>query len=91
MYRIERNDSIQKEIIGKTGDYANFKITWTDPCTYELTFLNQSVSNSDSVAESLKKSIKVKVEIQEVRNDTCFVMAYAGGRQLPGIVYADKP
>jgi hypothetical protein len=90
VYRIQRTDSVQKEIIGKTGDFVNLKISWTGPCTYELTFLDQHISGSDSVSESLKKTMLVKVEILEIRNDTCFVMAEAGDRRLPGIVYIDK-
>lgn len=90
VYRIERNDTVQKEIIGKTGDFINFKINWTAPCTYELTFLDQHISGSDSVSESDKKTMKVQVEILEISNDTCFVMTGSGDRSLPGIVYIDK-
>jgi len=90
IYRFHRTDSIQKEIIGKTGDFANLKISWTSPCTYELTFLDQHIIGRDSVSESLKKTMKVKVEILEIRNDTCFVMADAGDQRVPGIIYVDK-
>ncbi len=90
VYRIERNDTVQKEIIGKTGDFINFKINWTAPCTYVLTFLDQHISGSDSVSESDKKTMKVQVEILEIRNDTCFVMTVSRDRSFPGIVYIDK-
>lgn len=90
LYKIERSDSIQKEIIGKTGDFVNLTITWTGPCNYELTFLNQHVNVVDSVSESVQKTMKVKVEITNVRNDTCFVIADNGSQQLPGIVYIEK-
>jgi hypothetical protein len=90
IYKIERTDSIQTEIIGKTGDFVNLKIRWTGPCTYELTFLNQHITSMDSVSEYLQKNMKVKVEITNVRNDTCFVIADNGSQQLPGIVYIDK-
>lgn len=89
MYKIERNDSIQREIIGKSGGFANFKITWRGPCSYELTFLNQHIITPDSITES-GKNLKVKVEIIKVRNDTCFVLADNGTISLPGIVYIDK-
>ncbi|MEO7307073.1 MAG: hypothetical protein ABIR78_12080 [Ferruginibacter sp.] len=90
IYKIERTDSIQTEIIGKTGDFVKLKIRWTGPCTYELTFLNQHMYSMDSISESLQKSLKVKVEITNVRNDTCFVITDNGSQQLPGIVYIDK-
>ena len=90
VYRIQRTDSVQKEIIGKTGDFVNLKISWTSPCTYELTFLDQHIMGRDSQSESLKKTMKVKVEILEIRNDTCFVIAESGNQRVPGIVYIDK-
>jgi hypothetical protein len=90
IYKLERTDSVQKEIIGKTGDYVNLKITWTGPCTYVLTFLNQDIKGMDSITESFKKKMRVKVEILEIRNDTCFVLTESDGRQLPGIVYIDR-
>ena len=90
IYKIERTDSIQTEIIGKTGDFVNLKIRWTGPCTYELTFLNQHLNSIDSISESLQKSLIVKVEITNVRNDTCFVITDNGSQQIPGIVYIDK-
>jgi hypothetical protein len=90
LYKIERSDSVQTEIFGKTRDYVNFKIVWTGPCTYELTFLNQHVIAMDSISESVQKTMRVKVEITNVRNDTCFVITENEGRQLPGIVYIDK-
>ena len=89
IYKIERNDSIQKEIIGKSGGFVNFKITWLGPCSYELTFLNQHINSADSIPES-GKNLKVKVEIIKVSNDTCFVVAENGTSRLPGIVYIDK-
>jgi hypothetical protein len=90
LYRIERTDSVQKEIIGNTGDYLNLKINWTSPCSYELTFLDQHITGRDSVSESLKKTMKVKVDILEIRNDSCFVIAETSGRKVSGFVYIDK-
>lgn len=90
LYKFERADSIQKEIIGKSGGFVNLKINWTGPCTYELTFLDQQITGIDSVAESLKKTLKVKVEITKVQNDTCFIIADNGSDRIPGIIYIDK-
>ncbi|MEO6722268.1 MAG: hypothetical protein ABIN67_18010 [Ferruginibacter sp.] len=89
LYKIERNDSIQTEFIGKTGEFANLKISWTGPCTYELTFLNQHINGPDSVPESYK-NVKVKVEIINIRDDSCFVITNDGTKPLSGIVYIDK-
>lgn len=89
IYKIERNDSIQTEIKGKSGGSVNLKITWRGPCSYELTFLNQYIITPDSISES-GKNLKVKVDIIKVSNDTCFVVAYNGKSSLPGIVYIDK-
>lgn len=89
LYKIERNDSVQTEFIGKNGDFANLRIKWTGPCSYELAFLSQYISGVDSIPESYK-NINVKVEIINVRNDTCFIIADNGIEKLPGIVYIDK-
>ena len=89
LYRIERSDTIQTEFIGKTGNYVNLKIKWTEPCKYELTFINQHINGKDSVPESYKNT-NVKVEILKVQNDTCFVIADDGIKPLHGIVYIDK-
>lgn len=89
LYRIERSDSIQTEFIGKTGDYANLKIEWTGPCSYELKLLNQNINITDSVSEA-DKSRKVSVEILRVENDTCFIISDDGRFPLHGVVYIDK-
>jgi hypothetical protein len=89
LYKIERRDSIQTEYIGKTGDFANLNIKWTGPCTYELTFLNQQIKGIDSVPEFYQNT-KVKVEIIEIRNDSCFVVADDGTEKTFGVVYIDK-
>lgn len=89
LYIIERSDSIQTEFIAKTGDFANLNIKWTGPCTYELTFLNQQIKGIDSVPESYQ-NMKVKVEIINIRNDSCFVIADDGTNKTPGVVYIDK-
>jgi len=89
IYTIERNDSVQTEIIGKTGEFVNLKISWTSPCNYELTFLNQHINSPDSIPEA-NKDLKVKVEITSIRNDTCYVITDNGINKLPGIVYIDK-
>ena len=88
-YRIERSDSVQTEFIGKTGEYVNLKITWTSPCNYELTFLNQHILKVDSISNTAGFK-KVKVEILDVRNDTCFVVADNGIHKLEGVVYIDR-
>ena len=88
-YRIERNDSIQTEFIGKTGDYVNLKIIWTSPCSYELTFLNQHIVKTDSFSNPAEFK-KVKVEILNIRNDSCFVIADNGIDRFRGVVYIDK-
>jgi hypothetical protein len=89
LYKIERSDSIQTEFIGKTGDFVNLKISWTGPCSYELTFLSQHILGIDSVPDSYK-NMRVKVEIISIRNDSCFVMADNGKKKMPGVVYLDK-
>ena len=88
-YKIERNDSIQTEFIGKSGDFVNLKITWTSPCSYELTFLNQHIIKNDSFSNPSQFK-KVKVEILKIQNDSCFVIADNGVQKFPGVVYIDK-
>jgi len=89
IYTIERNDSVQTEIIGKSGGFVDLKINWTGPCSYELTYLSQHINGPDSIPES-NKPLKVKVEITRVSNDTCYVITDNGINKLPGIVYIDK-
>ena len=89
IYKIERRDSVQTEIVDKTGNHVNLRISWTGACSYELTFLDQHINNADSISD-IGKALKVKVDIVDVRNDTCFVIADNGVQKLPGIVYIDK-
>jgi len=88
-YKIERGDSIQTEFIGKDGDYVNLKINWTSSCNYELIFLNQHILGTDSVSKP-SEIRKLKVEIIQVRNDSCFVIGDNGIDRVRGFVYIDK-
>lgn len=85
-FTFERNDTIQKEFIGNTGDFVNLQINWTSPCSYELTFINQQVVGGDSVPV-VHQNRTVKVEILEVRNDSCFIISDDGYDRLRGIVF----
>ena len=89
IYKIKRNDSIQTEIIGKTGDYVNLRITWTGPCTYELTFLDQHILTGDSISDPSTFK-KVKVDIMSVSGDSCFVIVDNGINRSAGVVYIDR-
>ena len=89
IYRIKRNDSVQTEFIGETGNYVNLRIKWTGPCSYELTFLNQHILGPDSVSNP-SQFRKVQVDILSVSGDTCFVIADNGVNRLPGVVYINK-
>ena len=88
-YKIERNDSTQKEFIGKDSGYLNLKIKWTGSCSYELTFLNQHIIGPDSVSNP-SEIRKLKVEILQIKNDSCFVIGDNGIDRVRGIIYADK-
>ena len=47
-YIVERNDSIQTELVIETGTVLKFRIEWTDPCSYELQFIGVEKVGKDS-------------------------------------------
>ncbi len=59
---INRNDSIQTEIIKNTGDTGTLKIIWIDDCTYELRYLKIISKEPDSLT-FFKKAMKIKTKI----------------------------
>jgi len=72
LYKVERNDSIQKETLLKTGDYVTLKIIWTGACEYSLIFLNQHIIKSDSIVTSIQ-GLKLNTKIKKIQGDSCFL------------------
>ncbi len=46
-YVVERNDSIQTELVVETGTVLKFRIEWTGPCSYELQFIAVEKAGTD--------------------------------------------
>ena len=88
-YKIERNDSNQLEFIGAEGDYIHLKVKWTGPCSYELAYLSQHITGTDSVLHP-SEIRKLQVDILQIRNDSCFIVGDNGIDQVKGIIYIDK-
>jgi len=72
LYRVERDDSIQKETRVSSGDYILLKILWVNPCEYDLTFLSQHILKSDSIIKPIQE-LKLKTRIVRTLNDSCFL------------------
>lgn len=93
LYRIERNDTIQKETMVRTGDYITLKISWVAPCEYDLTFLSQHISLTDSISTEYQ-GLKLKSRIVNIRNDSCFLETFFVGdtinKPIKGILYLLK-
>jgi hypothetical protein len=51
---IERNDSIQTETKNESGYFLKMKIRWTSDCDYELTFLDEIKTPTDSAPDYFK-------------------------------------
>lgn len=73
-YILERNDSVQKEIIQGTNKWTTYKIKWTSDCEYTLEFVE---CYPKSLVYMLPK--KVKTKILETRGDSCFYQATGNG------------
>lgn len=73
-YILERNDSVQKEIIHGTNKWTTYKIKWTSDCEYTLEFVECYPKN---LVYMLPK--KVKTKILETRGDSCFYQATGNG------------
>jgi hypothetical protein len=56
---IIRKDSIQKEINAQTGDTSNWKIQWTDNCTFTCQYLSGVKFESAQESEFYKQAILV--------------------------------
>lgn len=76
-YILERNDSIQKEIIHGTNKWTTYKIKWTSDCEYTLDFID---CYPKSMVYMLPK--KVKTKILETRGDSCFYHASGNGASV---------
>lgn len=53
-YLIERGDSIQTELDGKTGSLVRLSVEWLSDCEYELKFSNITLGKTDSLPENFK-------------------------------------
>lgn len=61
-YLIERNNNTQKETSVRTGSSVSFKINWTSPCDYELTYLSRNIMPGDTtMARPMPKPIKATI------------------------------
>lgn len=65
---IERQDSVQLEINGKTGDTTLVKITWTAPCGYEMIITKSHRPATDTFLKRMERLPSV-VKILDVTND----------------------
>jgi hypothetical protein len=54
-----RTDSIQKEINTKTGDTSNWRILWTDDCTFTCQYLSGIKFKSEQESDFYKQSMLV--------------------------------
>lgn len=93
LYKVERNDSIQKETLVKTGDYVTLKISWTGPCDYSLVFLNQHIVKSDSIITTFQ-GLKLNTQIKRIQGDSCFIESkFENGNidhVFKGVLYPEK-
>ncbi|MBS1742844.1 MAG: hypothetical protein JST81_07370 [Bacteroidetes bacterium] len=72
LYRIERNDSIQKETLLSTGDYVTLKLNWVGDCEYKLAFISQHIYKNDSVSTQFQGMVLTN-KIVKVTGDSCYL------------------
>ena len=65
---IERRDSIQIETNLASGSVINSKVSWTNPCEYELMYTSSIVLGSDSI-HSFVQARRLKTKILKVEDD----------------------
>ena len=77
-YFITRTASIQTERDSFTGATTKAHINWINDCAYQLDYINETMSNQDTIAEYLKThSLKTKIlktkkgEIDGTRYNYC--------------------
>ena len=82
---IDRNDTLQVETNLDTRNKIYYKITWTGPCTYNLTFLSTTEHLSDFMLKD-KKSAPLIVSI--INGDDSYYF-YESKRSNSALVYKD--
>jgi len=84
-YVVERNDSIQTELVVETGTVLKFRIEWTDPCSYELQFIGiEKVGNDSSIL--IRKFLPIRTMILTAGED---YYVYKTVTSIAGPQYSD--